>query len=110
MTVCGPVVFMVSWRAAPQTLSRLPHVHVALPAAQAMSVTTAYTLAAGGVTSLTKHGGQVAKVAEIERRQLFRTHSDDQIRVFEMFPNLSEQVLTQLLACLKNPGLQVVQC
>lgn len=110
VTVCGPDIFVVPWRAALQALPPWPHVHIALPTVQTVCVATAYTLAAGGVTSLTKHGGLVAKVAEIEGGLVFRVYYGDQERVFKMFSNLSEQVSTQLLACLKNPGLQVLQC
>lgn len=62
VTGLGPSVLVVVWRAALKALSLLPQVDVALPTEQTVSVTTTPTLGTRGVTSLTDHGGGVAKV------------------------------------------------
>lgn len=67
MTGLGLAVLVVAWGAAPQAPSPLPQVDVVLPTAQTVSVTSTPTLATGGVTSVTHHGGGVAKVTERER-------------------------------------------
>lgn len=71
----GPLVFVEAWRAALQALPRVLHVHVALPAAQTLCVSTTGTLAAGGVASLTNLRARVAEVTEkqIERVSLMAT-------------------------------------
>lgn len=67
MTGLGPAVLVEAWGAALQAPSPLSQVDVVLPTAQTVSATSTPALATGGVTSVTHHGGGVAKVTEKER-------------------------------------------
>ena len=71
VTVVGPFLLVVGWRAALQALSPLPQVDVVLPTTQTVPVTTTRTLATGGVAALADHRGGVAKVTEKESGYLF---------------------------------------
>lgn len=115
MTGLGPAVLVVAWRAALQAFSPLHQVDVTLPTVQTVSVTTTPALATRGVTSFAKHGGGVAKVTEKERGYLLSLwcslmKTKRRLCVYVCSSNLSEQVSTQLLPCLKNPDLQSTHC
>lgn len=67
VTSLRPAVWEVAWRAALEALSPLPQVEVVLPTVQTVFVTTTPTLVTRWVTSITNHGGGIAKVTEKER-------------------------------------------
>lgn len=63
-------VLVEAWRTSLQTLSPPLHEDEFLSTAQTIPVATTPTLVARGVTSLTSHGGGVAKVTEKDGRCL----------------------------------------
>lgn len=113
----GPAVQVEARRAALQALSPLPQVDVTRPTAQAVFVTRTPAPATRGVASLTNHGVGVAKVTDRERERghqfsllVSAEEKENAILCVCVFFNLSEQVSTQLLPCLKNPDLQSTHC
>ena len=119
VTGLGPAVMVVAWRAAPQALSRMPQVDVPIPTAPTISVTRTPTLATRGVTALASHVAEVAIVTKKEKGCfvnffMFFNEKGERSRcdvcVSVGSSNLSKQVSTQLLPCLKNPSLQTSHC